>query len=104
MTISGLLRKARKQRGWSQAQLAVAARTTQPAIARWESGRVSPRVDSLRRVLEAAGFEVRFELEDHSSVDFDQVTERLRWTPLERLSYLTDMVAFEDRARRARIV
>lgn len=84
--------------------MAVAARTTQPAIARWESGRVSPRVDSLRRVLEAAGFEVRFELEDHSSVDFDQVTERLRWTPLERLSYLTDMVAFEDRARRARIV
>ena len=104
MKVPELLREARKQRGWSQSQLAAAARTTQPAVARWESGRVSPRVDSLRRVLEAAGFVVRFELEDRSSVDFDQITERLRWTPLERLSYLRDMVAFEDRARRARIV
>ena len=84
--------------------MAAAAGTTQPAIARWESGRVSPRIDSLFRVLEAAGFIVRVELEDRSSVDFDQLTERLRWTPLERLEYLTDMVAFEGRARRARIV
>ena len=104
MNASDLLREARKQRGWSQAQLAAAAGTSQPAIARWESGRVSPRVESLRHVLEAAGFEPRVELEDRSSVDLDQLAERLRWKPIERLRYLVDMVAFEDRARRARLV
>jgi hypothetical protein len=31
-----------------------------------------------------------------------QIAERLRWTPRERLDYLLDMLAFEERARRAR--
>ena len=104
MHVGNLLRRARQRRGWSQAQLGAAAEVSQPAIARWESGRVSPRVDTLRRILQAAGFEPRIELEDLSSVDFDQLAERLRWTPLERLRYLADMVAFEERARAARLV
>ena len=36
--------------------------------------------------------------------DRDQIVERLGWTPRQRLEYLVDMVAFEDRARRARQV
>jgi hypothetical protein len=35
-------------------------------------------------------------------VDLDQVVERLRWTPKQRLDYLLDMLAFEERAHRAR--
>ena len=35
-------------------------------------------------------------------VDLDQITERLRWTPRQRLQYLLDMLAFEDKAHRAR--
>ncbi|HSF16970.1 MAG TPA: hypothetical protein VLK65_15580 [Vicinamibacteria bacterium] len=31
-----------------------------------------------------------------------QIAERLHWTPKERLQYLLDMLAFEERARRAR--
>ena len=34
--------------------------------------------------------------------DREQILERLRWTPQERLNYLRDMVAFEERAHRAR--
>ena len=104
MNVSELLRRVRKERGWSQSQLAGVGGVSQPAIARWESGRVSPRVDSLCRVLEAAGFEPRIELVDESSVDRDQLAERRRWMPIERLRYLADMVAFEDRARGARMV
>lgn len=37
-------------------------------------------------------------------VDDDQIAERLRWTPRERLQYLLDMLAFEERARSARPV
>lgn len=34
--------------------------------------------------------------------DRDQIVERLSWTPKQRLAYLTDMIAFEERVRRAR--
>ena len=34
--------------------------------------------------------------------DREQIIERLTWTPKQRLRYLVDMVAFEERARRAR--
>ncbi len=34
--------------------------------------------------------------------DRSQLVERLDWTPRERLRYLVDMIAFEQRARRAR--
>ena len=34
--------------------------------------------------------------------DRSQLVERLHWNPKQRLDYLLDMIAFEDRARRAR--
>jgi hypothetical protein len=34
----------------------------------------------------------------------DQIAERLTWTPKQRLDYLLDMLAFEERARGARRV
>lgn len=43
--------------------------------------------------------------DEHEEVDPDtrsQIRERLTWTPAQRLGYLTDMVAFEQRARAAR--
>lgn len=33
-----------------------------------------------------------------------QLRERLTWTPLQRLRHLLDLLAFEERARRARRV
>jgi hypothetical protein len=33
--------------------------------------------------------------------DREQIVERLGWTSRQRLDYLLDMLAFEDRARRA---
>jgi len=41
------------------------------------------------------------ETTESSDVDEGQIAERLTWTPRERLQYLLDMLAFEDRARRA---
>ena len=102
MNAPELLRTARSRRGWTQAQLAARCGVPQSVIARWESGRVSPRIDSLNRILAAAGFEPTVVLVDDCSVDRDQLAERLRWTPLERLRYLADMIAFEERARSAK--
>lgn len=37
-------------------------------------------------------------------VDESQIAERLSWTPRQRLDYLLDMLAFEERAAAARRV
>ena len=44
---------ARRVAGLTQAELARRSRTSQPAVNRYESGRVRPRPDTLRRLLES---------------------------------------------------
>ena len=38
---------------------------------------------------------------DQRGAEDDQIGERLGWTPKQRLQYLLDMLAFEERAHRA---
>lgn len=46
----GAVIKARKTRGWTQTDLARACSTTQPAIARLESGDQDPKLDTMVKV------------------------------------------------------
>ena len=68
---ASLLQLARLRAGLSQAELARRARTSQSSIALYEAGRRSPSMDTLERLLGAAGFELRVQLEpidDHEEV------------------------------------
>ena len=51
-----LLREVRSRTGMTQAELARRAGTSQAAVARYESGEVSPVVTTLERLLAAAGY------------------------------------------------
>ena len=53
---------ARRQAKLTQADLAALAGTSQAAVSAYESGKRSPSVDTLCRLLAAAGFEVRMRL------------------------------------------
>ena len=55
--------EARNRAGLTQAELARKMKTTQPAIARMESGRVQPSLKTLRRLARATGsrLTIRFE-------------------------------------------
>lgn len=55
VSTSSLIRSARMSVGLSQRSLAASAGTSQPAIARDESGRADPRADTLERILAACG-------------------------------------------------
>lgn len=57
-----LIRTARRQAGLTQQALATRAATSQAAVSAYESGRRSPSVDTLARILDAAGFELRMRL------------------------------------------
>ena len=57
-----LIRMARRHAGLTQQDLADRAGTSQAAISAYEAGRRSPSVDTLCRVLGAAGFELRMRL------------------------------------------
>lgn len=64
-----LVRIARNRAGLTQAQLALQAKTSQAAISAYESGRRSPSVDTLSRILQAAGFELRMRIAPPDSHD-----------------------------------
>jgi hypothetical protein len=55
MRSGALIRAARVDAGLTQAALARAAGTSQPTIARYESGRSEPRASTLERILAACG-------------------------------------------------
>lgn len=51
--------EARKDAGFTQAELAARMKTTQSAVARMESGRVPPSIRTLERVARATGTRLR---------------------------------------------
>lgn len=84
-TAAALIRDARHAAGLSQAGLAERVGTTQSAVARLESGRTSPRVDTLERMLAACGRRLQLLSVPQGNVDETLIAEQLRMPPGERL-------------------
>ena len=59
---ASIIREIRMQSGLSQAELAEKAGTSQPAVARYETGASHPSTATLQRIAAAAGFEIRVEI------------------------------------------
>ena len=60
---AGLLRTARDRAGFTQRELAEQAAVSQQAISAYENGGKEPTMPTLIRLLAAAGFEMRIQLE-----------------------------------------
>lgn len=98
-----LLRKARDEAGVSQRELARRAETSQSVVARIEGGLTSPSWETLSRLLSAAGFELRLNLEPRPIPDshmLDDVPRILRMTPEQRLAAVRNVSRFIAAARR----
>ena len=104
--------EARTTAGLSQRELAERAGTSQSAIARLERGGASPSVDTLERLLAAAGFELRLQLVPTSrpdpvveaykaDVDRSLLRENLRRSVDERLRGLESLARLGDELQRA---
>jgi transcriptional regulator with XRE-family HTH domain len=85
MEAASALRRARADAGLSQRALARRADVPQPAIARIEQGRVTPRVDTLAHLLAACGRELTLTAHPGQGIDRSVIRQLLRLTPRERL-------------------
>jgi transcriptional regulator with XRE-family HTH domain len=112
MTAAFLIRDARRLSAIAQEELARLAGTSQSAVARLESGRTSPTVATLERLVGAAGFDLRLELVPKREpdpiieaykrdVDRTLLRENLRRTADERLTSLVALQRFGEDLERA---
>ena len=96
-----VIRAARREAGLTQTQLASRVGTTQSAVARWEAGGDSPRLDTLATSMRACGIEADLAFRRHDDVDRAQIREHVALTPAERLETQRRTAAFRHSARRA---
>lgn len=104
MQAASLLRSARRRAGLTQRQMADRAGVPQATVGRIESGRITPRVDTLDHLLGAVGQELIAGVRPGIGVDRSQILELLRLTPAQRLELAaqdaTGLGRLEARARR----
>ena len=85
MKPSATLRDARRLANLTQRQLAERAQVPQATVGRIEAGLITPRVDTLEKLLRAAGQELSAGPRPGIGVDRTQIRELLRLTPRQRL-------------------
>jgi transcriptional regulator with XRE-family HTH domain len=92
-----LIYEARKRANLSQRQLAELLATTQPVIARWESGKVSPSFERVVDAVRACGFDLSVRVVARDDEHALLIQQNLRVTPLERLQRLYESRSAVDR-------
>jgi len=107
-----VLREARRLTGLTQRDLAERAGTSQPAIARIESGLASPTLSTLERLAAAAGYDIKISLVPRPQadpvverykrdVDRTLLRENLKKSVDQRLRSLVELQEVATEVRRA---
>lgn len=94
-----LVREARRRAGLTQAELAARAGTTQSAIARLESGRTAPSLETVLALVRHCGLDLDVALVERDDAPVAQGLRNLSLTPEQRLHQLVDTVAFVQAGR-----
>ena len=101
-----ILRYARRRASLTQRALALRANVPQPAIARLETGKISPRLSTLLPLLEATGFGLELTPRIGDGVDRTLIRSSLQRSPEERISAAgaaaRNLKAFTDAAGASR--
>ena len=104
MDAATYVNQARRAAGLSQRELAAKCGIPQPAIARIEKGRQVPRYDTLLRLLDACGFELRLGPKRGDGVNREQIRGWLALSPAERAQGIAQYGRFLERLQRAKKV
>ncbi|MEP7380965.1 MAG: helix-turn-helix transcriptional regulator, partial [Gemmatimonadota bacterium] len=94
MTSHHLIREARRRAGLTQSELAVRAKTTQSAIARWETGRSQPSLEKLMQLVDCCGLELSYGLSARADDEWELLAGRRTLSPEVRLEQLVAGVTY----------
>lgn len=97
-----LVTAARAEAGLSQRQLAERAGTSQPAVARYEAGRVVPDLATLSRLLTACGLSLRLGAVPLDPHDLRRLREAVTTPPALRVAANRRATRLAAQAARAR--
>jgi transcriptional regulator with XRE-family HTH domain len=90
MLSADLIRQARLRAGVTQRELGERIGRPQSQIARWESGRVEPSLETLRRVVRACGLELMYGLANYDDSYVPYIERLLELSPQERIENALD--------------
>lgn len=96
-----LIQEGRLRAGLTQRELADRMGTKQPAIARWESGRQAPGLETVRRALRACGLDLDLRVVVADDSDESFFGRQLAMSPDQRLRHLEELLAWERLAHSA---
>jgi transcriptional regulator with XRE-family HTH domain len=99
MSISNLVREARRRAGLTQAALAKRAGVPKSTVGRIESGARVPSTEMVERLVQAAGWNLSVSLAEPDPGTDSMFERTLRRTPAERLSDATRAARFVLRGR-----
>ena len=91
--------EARRRAGLSQAELASRAGTTQSAIARVESGRTSPTLEHLTKLLRACSFDLQVRLVPYDGHEWSLVEQNRLLDVSQRLQNMLAVARLQGAAR-----
>ena len=100
MSISKLVREARRRAGLTQAALAERARVPKSTVGRIESGTRIPSTEMVERLVRAAGLSVSVALSEPDPGTDSMFERTLRRSPAERLADATRVARFVLHGRR----
>ncbi len=83
-----LIREARKRAGLTQKDLAELLTTTQPVIARWESGKTAPAFGRVVDAIRACGFDLAVRIVTPDDQHLLHIQDNLELAPVDRLRRL----------------
>lgn len=96
-----LVREARRRAALTQRELAERAGSSQPGIARLESGRISPSLEEVQRLIRLCGYDLRVGLVPYDDSDLVQAGALRSRTAEERVDLNARTVHQVDELRRA---
>ena len=99
MSISNLVREARRRAGFTQAELAERAGVPKSTVGRIESGARIPSTEMVERLVRAAGLDVSVSLSEPDPGTDSMFERTLRRSPAERLADATRVARFVLRGR-----
>jgi transcriptional regulator with XRE-family HTH domain len=96
-----LVKEARQRAGLTQAALAQRLGTSQPVIARWETGAAEPGFRTVVEAIRACDLDLRVSLVPRDEHDDSLVRERLALSPSQRIERNRAALRLERRLRDA---